>query len=127
MVVVVNAYQIPQLQVTRCASSFAGNAFHSTSISEETKCMVVDQLKVRLVELGSSVGLSNCETHGVREALTKWSCGHFDARCVLSFWVPGGNAIDLLQANRESELPIGERWERVIRTLNCFKSSSVTL
>ena len=96
MIVVVDTYQISQLQVACCTSSFTSNTLHSTSISEETKSVIVDQVKVRLVELGSSVGLSNCETNSIGEALTKWASSHFNARCVLRFRMPWGNAVDLL-------------------------------
>ena len=49
---------------------FAGNTFHSASISEDSICVVVDNFKPGLVEFGRSVCLRNGETDGVGKALT---------------------------------------------------------
>lgn len=59
VVVIVNHDKVAELQVTRSAGSLAGNTFHGTSITEETVCVVVDDIVARLVEDSGSVSLSN--------------------------------------------------------------------
>lgn len=70
VVVIVDGDQIAELQVTSSRSSLAGNTFHSTSITEEHECVVVDKLEARLVEDSRSVRLSNGKTDGIGETLT---------------------------------------------------------
>jgi len=83
--------------MARSAGSLAGDTFHSTPISEEAECMIVDKLETRLVELGSSVSLGNGKANSIGEALTKRPSGHFDTRCILSFWMSGGDTVNLLR------------------------------
>ena len=75
------------------AGSFTGNALHSATISKECEGMVVDELEARLVELGSRVGLCNCETDGVCKTLTEGTSGNLDTGCILSFGVTWCDAI----------------------------------
>ena len=78
------------------AGSFTSNTLHSTTISKECKGMVIDQLETWLVEHGSCVGLCNGKTDGVCKALTKGTSSDFDTRCILSFGMTGGDAINCL-------------------------------
>ena len=83
--------------MSRCASSFARNALHSTTITKETVCVIVDELETGLVENSSGMSLSNGKTNGIREPLTKRSSSHLDTWRVRDFGVSGSDAIDLLQ------------------------------
>ena len=75
---------------------FASNPFHGTSITKEHVSVVIDQVKVWLVEDSSGVSLRDRETNCVGEALAEWPCGHFDAFSIMSFGVTGCDAIDVL-------------------------------
>ena len=69
MIVVIDHDEISQLQVTCGTSSLACNSLHSTSISENAVGMIVDYLKTRLVEDGSSMGLGNGKTDSIGKSL----------------------------------------------------------
>lgn len=97
MVIIVDHDEISELQMTGRAGSFTSNALHGTSISKKGESMVIDQIETRLVELSSGVGLRNGQANGVSETLTKRSSSDFNSRCILSFWVPGGDAVNLLR------------------------------
>lgn len=98
MIVIVDSNQVAELQVTSGGSRFTGNALHGAAIAEECVGVVVDQLKAGLVEDASGVCLRNSETHGVCEALTKRSGGHFNTRCVVRLWVTWSLAVDLAES-----------------------------
>ena len=98
MVIIVNHDEIPELQVASSAGGFTSNAFHSATISEESKGMVIDQIEAWLVELGSCVGLCNRKTDSVCKTLTEWTSSDFDTGCILSFGVTRRNAIYCLDA-----------------------------
>jgi hypothetical protein len=59
MVVIVDADQISQLEMSGNARRLTGNAFLSTPISEEAVCVVVGQFKPRFVEYSCGMGLCN--------------------------------------------------------------------
>jgi len=61
--------------------------------------MVVDQLVSGLVEDGRGVLLSNGETDGIGETLTKRASGNLNTGRVVGFGVAGGDAVDLLERN----------------------------
>lgn len=96
MVVVVDGNQVAQLQMTGSRGSLTGNTLHSTAITEEHVCVVVDQLEARLVENGGSMRLRNSETDGIGETLAEWAGGDFNTGGVMSFGVTGCDAVDLL-------------------------------
>ena len=96
MVVIVDGNQVTQLQVTRSGGSLASNSLHSTTITEDHVCVVVDEVKSRLVENGCGMRLRNSKTDGIGETLTKRASCDFDARGVVSFGVAGSDAVDLL-------------------------------
>ena len=59
--------------------------------------MVVDQLVSGLVEDGCGVLLSNGETDGIGETLTKRASSNLNTGRVVGFGVAGGDAVDLLE------------------------------
>lgn len=77
----------------RCG--FRCNTLHSTAITEESVCMVVDQIEAISVELRSRVCLCNCKTDSIGETLTQRSGCNFNAGCVMCFRVARCDAIDL--------------------------------
>jgi hypothetical protein len=120
VVVIVDGDQIAELQVTSSGSSLAGNTLHSTSITEEHECVVVDNLEARLVEDSRSVRLSNSKTDGISETLTERARGDLDSGGVMCLGVAGSDAVDLLRAQSVADLGavvVGEL------TRKCFKSS----
>lgn len=98
VVIVIHHDEISQLQMARRAGSLAGDTFHSTPVSEEAECVIVDKLETRLVEFGSSVSLGNGKANSIGKTLTKRTRGHFDTRCILSFWMSRGDTVNLLKA-----------------------------
>ena len=73
---------------------FASDTLHSTAITEEGECVVIDQFISGFVEFGSCMSLCNGKTNGIGKTLTKWPGGNFDSRSILSFWVARGNAVN---------------------------------
>lgn len=104
VVVVVDGNQVAELQVTSHGSSLAGNALHGAAIAEEHVSVVVDKLKVGLIENGGSMRLANSETDGVGETLTKGASGDFNTGSVVRLGVTGGDAVDLLEAESAEDL-----------------------
>ena len=96
MVIIVDHYEVAQLQVTCNTCSLARDALHSATISEEAECVVVDDLKAGLVEVGTSLCLGNGQTNGVGETLTKRASSDLNTWCILAFRVAWGDAVDLL-------------------------------
>lgn len=96
MVVVVDTNELAKLQVTGSGSSLRCNTLHSTSITEEEVCVVVNELVAGLVEGGGSLSLSNGETDSVGETLTKRTSGDLDTRGVVGFRVTRADGVDLL-------------------------------
>lgn len=112
--------------MTSSASSFAGNALHSTAISKEAKCVIIDEFEARLVEYGCCVGLCNCETDSIGESLTKRACSNFDTLCILTFRVPRSDTVDFLMQESAFVNPMlrNSPWEH---TRKSFKSSRDSL
>ncbi len=96
MIVIIDGNEIAELQMASKTGSFASNSFHGTSISKEHVSVVIDQVKVWLVEDSSGVSLRDSETDCVGEALAEWTCGHFDAFSIMGFGMTGCDAIDCL-------------------------------
>ena len=96
MVIIIDADEVSKLKVPSHTSGFAGNTFHSTTITEKAVCVVIDQVKSWFVEYSSCVCLSNCQTNGITETLTKRASSDFDSRSIMSFGMTGGNAVYLL-------------------------------
>lgn len=99
VVVIVDGNEVSELQVTGSGGSLAGNTLHSATITEEHVDVVVDQLVAGLVEDGGGVLLSNSETDGIGETLTKRASGDLDTGGVVGLGVTGCDAVDLLQRN----------------------------
>jgi len=96
MIIIVDHYQVPQLQMPGGTCSFAGYTLHGTAITEEGECVVVDQIEARLVEFGGCVGLCNGKTDGIGETLAKRASGDLNAWRVLSFWMARCDAVNAL-------------------------------
>lgn len=58
MVVVIDHDQVAQLQVASGTRCFTSNALHSTAITKDTICMIVNDLEPRFVEMSSGLCLS---------------------------------------------------------------------
>ena len=96
MIIVIDHDEVSQLQVACCTSSFARNTFHSTTISEEAKCMIVNNIKARLIKRSSSVSLGDSETDCVRETLPQRTRGDLNAWCIMGLWMTWGDAVERL-------------------------------
>lgn len=96
MVVIVNGNQVAELQVTSHGGGLAGNTLHSTAITEEAVCVVVDEVIARLVEHGAGVSLSHGQTNSVGETLTQRTSGDLNTRGFVSLGVTGSDATKLL-------------------------------
>jgi hypothetical protein len=67
------------------------------SITHEDICVVVEQLKSRLVELGTGVGLSDGKTNSVSKTLAERAGGHLNTLGVVGLWVTWGKGVDVLK------------------------------
>lgn len=97
MVVIIDGNQISQLQMTCHTGSLASNTLHSTTISKESVCKVVAQVKTWLIEDSGSVLLGNGKTNGIAKTLAEWTSCDFDSRGIVSFGMTGCDAVDLLE------------------------------
>lgn len=98
MVVIIYHDKVSQLQMSSRTSCFTGNSLHSTTISKERICVIVDQVESRFVEFSGCVCLRNCQADSVGESLAEWASGHFNTRRIMRFRMTRGDAIDLLIA-----------------------------
>lgn len=97
MVVIVDSNEVTELQVTSGTGSFASNTLHSTAITEDGICVVVEKFIAGLIEDGGSVSLSNGETDGVGETLTKRTGGDLNTGGIVRLRVTRGLAVELLR------------------------------
>ena len=93
--------------MTGHGSSLAGNTLHSTAVTEEAVCVVVEEVVVGLVEGSSGLSLGNGETNSVGETLTQRTSGDLNTGSVVRLGVTGGLAVKLLKLVSFS--PDGER------------------
>lgn len=93
--------------MTGHGSSLAGNTLHSTAVTEEAVCVVVEEVVVGLVEGSSGLSLGNGETNSVGETLTQRTSGDLNTGSVVRLGVTGGLAVKLLKLVSFS--PSGER------------------
>jgi hypothetical protein len=100
VIIVVDGNQVAELQVASHGRSLAGDTLHSTAITEEHICVVVDELKAGLVEYSGSVCLSDGQTDSVGETLAERAGGDFDAGGVVGLGVAGRDAVNLLEADQ---------------------------
>lgn len=96
MVVIIDSNQIAKLEMTSSGGSLTGNTLHGTAVTKEDIGMVVGELKTGLVENSCGVGLSNGKTDCVGKALAERTGGNLNTRSVMSLWVAGSDAVDLL-------------------------------
>lgn len=122
MVVVVNADQVTELQVTSCGSSLAGNTLHGASIAEEAEGVVVDELVAWLVVDGSRVCLGNSKTNGVAETLAKRASSDLNTWGIVGLWMTWSDAVDFLDGVSVSVRKDSQRLDRSL-TRKDFRSS----
>lgn len=96
MVIIIKTDQVAQLKMTSGTSSLTSNTLHSTAITEDAVCVIVDEVVSGLVEDGSGVSLGHGQTDGIGETLTEGSGGDFDTGGIMSLGVAGCDAVDLL-------------------------------
>lgn len=96
MVVIVEADEVAELQVTSSAASFAGDTFLGAAITEDTVCVVVEQVISWLVEHGTGVSLGDGKTNGVGDTLTQRTGGDFDTGGIVRLGVTRGDTAKLL-------------------------------
>ena len=109
------------------ASGFAGNALHSTAITEKCKSVVVDQFESGLVEFGSCMGLRNGKADSIGEPLTEWTSRNLYTWRILSFGVAGGYAVNRLLQSTNLSMTVDKivtMWRDLTR--KAFKSSKDT-
>ena len=79
MVVIVDANQLPQLQVTSLGGGLRSQTLHGASVSEEAVSVVVEQLEAGLVERGGAVGLGHSQTNSIGKTLAQRTGGNLHA------------------------------------------------
>lgn len=82
--------------MARSTSSLAGNTLHSTSITKDAVCVVVEQVVSWSVENGSRMSLGNSKTNSIGNALTERTGCDLDARGVVRFGVTGSDTAKFL-------------------------------
>ena len=106
LVVIVQADEVAQLEMAGHRSSLAGNALHSTAITENAVGVVVDQVIAGLVENGSGMRLGNGEADSVAETLAQGTGSDLNSWGVMGFRVTWCDAVHLLRkrlANNHSK------------------------
>ena len=81
-VVIVEGNQFAQTQCTGQRAGFVGDTFHHAAVAQEHVGVVVNDFVAFTVELTCQNFLCQCHTDAVGDALTQWTRGGFDARCV---------------------------------------------
>ena len=104
VVVVVDHDEVAELQVAGHGCSLRGDTLHSTAVTEEGVCVVVEQLVAGLVEDGGRVPLSNGKTDGVGETLAEGTSGDLDTGGVVSLRVTRSDGVNLLRSSDLAQL-----------------------
>lgn len=93
--------------MTRCTCRLACNAFHSTAITKESKGVIIDDFKTRLVEVSSCGRLCDGQSNSIGEALTKRASGNLNAWSILGFGMSGSDTINALLEVKVSATDLG--------------------
>ena len=96
VVVVVDADQVSELQVTSERRGFARDTLHQATIAEEAVGVVIDNVEARLVEDGTGVSLGHGETDSIADTLSQGASGDLDAGGIMGLGVAGGDAVHRL-------------------------------
>lgn len=96
LVVVVDAHQVAQLEMSGQGGRFTSDSLHGASVTKEAKCPVVDQVVPGFVEHACDVCLRNRQPNGIRKTLAQRTCRDFDPRCLEGFRVSWCLAVQLL-------------------------------
>lgn len=125
VVVVVDADQVAQLEVTGQGGSLTRDTFHQATVAEEAVCVVVNDVKSRLVEGGSSVSLSHGQANGIADTLTKGTGGDLNSGGIVGLRVARSFAADRLRTlvSLLTTLAVGVTKNFVKLTRKAFRSS----
>lgn len=110
MVVIVQADEVTELQVTSKTGGFTGNTFLGTAITEDAVCVVVDQVVPWLVEYGTGVSLRDSKTNSVGDTLAQRAGGDLDTGGVVGLRVTRGDTAKLLINTLASFWPCMGEW-----------------
>ena len=94
-VVVEEADQLAQLEVTGVAGRFVRDAFHEAAVAGHEVRVVIDDVMTRAVERRGQMRLGHGETDRVGDALSERAGGRFHARRVMHLGVPRREALPL--------------------------------
>ena len=113
-VVVVDADQPPEPEVTGERRRLMADALHHAPVSSDDERVMVDRL---LAEPGAQDPLGDRHPDGVGEALPERAGGHLDARGVASLWVAGRPRLELAELLQVVELEAvpGQVQQRVLQ------------
>lgn len=96
VVVIVNADEVAQLEVTCERRSLARDTLHQATVTEKAVCVVVNDVETRFVEGGSGVSLSHGQTNSIADTLAQGTSGNLNSGGVMGLGVAGSLAVDCL-------------------------------
>ncbi len=96
-VVVIERYQLAELQGTGQGAHLVGDAFHHAAIAHKRVGEVVDNVVTRAVELRRQRFFGDSHAHGVSDALAQRTGGGFHASGVAHFRVARGFRVQLTE------------------------------
>ncbi len=73
------------------------NAFHQASIAQKRIGIMVNNGKFIAVKFSREQFFAQCQTNGIRNALTQWSCGGFHTNGQTKFRMSSGFAVELAE------------------------------
>jgi hypothetical protein len=88
--------------MARCASSLAGNALHSASVTKDAVGMIADDIIARFIEHSTRMGLSDCKANSIGKSLAQRTCCDLNPRRIEGFRMPWRDAVDLLNCEKVS-------------------------
>lgn len=101
VVVIVDADEVAELKVAGKRGSLAGDTLHQATVTEEAVCVVVNNVKPRLVEGGGSVSLGHGQTNSIAHTLTKRASGDLNSGGIMGLRVARSLGIDSLHTRLE--------------------------
>jgi hypothetical protein len=122
VVVIVDHDEVAELQVAGHGCGLGGDTLHSTAVTEEGVCVVVEQLVAGLVEDGGRVPLSNGKTDSVGKALAEGTSGDLDTGGVVGLRVTRSDRVNLLRSSDFAQLS----YSSTALTRKFFRSSMLT-
>jgi hypothetical protein len=95
VIVVIEANEVSEFQMSSQTGSLAGDALHGTAIAKDAVGVVGNEVESGLVERGSSMRLGNSESNRIANTLSQRTSGDLDTGS-LAFRMSRGFAVDLL-------------------------------